>query len=272
MVEKLSKTNEMENLINISSPKDLLKTSWAIYTKKLGLLLGILAIPFALSILIEPSYLISKSLGTFLSSISLVVFFWSQVAILFAIIDERDNPPFQEVVKKGWSKIVPFVWLSVLSTFIVGGGFFLAVIPGIILSVWFLFSSFVFIVEDRGGMNALMRSKQLATGYWLNIFGKIVFLLILILLLIFPINIIMESMSIDPDFVNDLISAFIATPIALIFFYLIYTDLAIIKKDAPEVVVTKKDKIKFAAIGLIGWIIGLIIIAMILAGLSNTII
>lgn len=257
--------NNQENIVNISTPKDLIISTWDIYSKKIGVLTGILAVPFILSYLSGYFYEINQALAAILSFTYLVAFFWAQVAILFVIIDQKEVTSFQVAVQKGWSKILPFFWLSLLSLFIIIGGFFLMIIPGIIFYVWFLFPSFILIVENKGGMDAFMRSKQLVTGYWLKIFGRTIFLFALVFLFISPIILVtMLIPFINTEIVSNLISSFIGTPIVLIFSYLIYKDLIKIKLDTPAVVATTKDRVKFLTVGLIGWIIGLIIIVSVI--------
>lgn len=70
--------------------------------------------------------------------------------------------------------ILPFLWLMVLSTLVVFGGLLLLIVPAIIFSIYMIFSTSVFIAEDKRGLNVLTRSHQLVSGYWLAIAGRVI--------------------------------------------------------------------------------------------------
>ncbi len=46
------------------------------------------------------------------------------------------------------------------------------IVPGIILSLALIFSSFALVLENRRGLDALMQSRAYAKGYWWAIFGR----------------------------------------------------------------------------------------------------
>jgi len=48
------------------------------------------------------------------------------------------------------------------------------IIPEIILWVWFCLISYVLIYEDKRGMAALLRSKDLISGNWWGVFWRII--------------------------------------------------------------------------------------------------
>ncbi|MFT3883677.1 MAG: hypothetical protein QM703_29015 [Gemmatales bacterium] len=72
---------------------------------------------------------------------------------------------------------------ALLAGIIIGLGFLLLVIPGIIFAIWYVFATQVVMVEGMGGMKALARSKSLTEGHRGRIFG-IIFVIGLLLALI----------------------------------------------------------------------------------------
>lgn len=83
-------------------------------------------------------------------------------------------------VKKWWI----FMGTAILAGLAMLGGFLLFIIPGIIVTVWFMFASYAVIFEDKRFVDALNYSRSLVQGRWWQSlglscgFGLIAFLLI----------------------------------------------------------------------------------------------
>ena len=60
---------------------------------------------------------------------------------------------------------------AILAGLVIGLGFFLLIVPGIIFAIWFVFVTQVVMVEGMGGSKALSRSKSLTEGHRGRIFG-----------------------------------------------------------------------------------------------------
>lgn len=72
---------------------------------------------------------------------------------------------YKSIIKRAY----PFIATMFGTGVIIGCGFMLCGIPGIIFSVWYAFVSEVFIIEGLGWGNARTRSRQLAAGEWKRI-------------------------------------------------------------------------------------------------------
>ena len=64
-----------------------------------------------------------------------------------------------------------FTATMLLASVIIGVGYLLLIIPGIIFSCWYAFLSEVFVLEGKAWSDARNRSKQLAEGQWGRIIG-----------------------------------------------------------------------------------------------------
>ncbi len=144
-----------------------------------------------------------------------------------------------------------FLYLTVLFIFILLGGFFLFVIPGIIIFVWFYFAWYILVEAKAKGMNALLMSKEYVRGLWWGVFWRIIVIGIALAIVSAILNKI--------PYAGPVISNLILTPLGTVFIYVIYQDLKAIKGESislPE----KKSSIGFYALGGLGVIcfIGLI--------------
>lgn len=120
-----------------------------------------------------------------------------------------------QTLKLAWEKVGKYFLSGLLSALIVlvGGLFF--IIPGIIFSIWFSFSSF-FVIEGSGVVESLKKSKALVKGH----FWRVVFRYIVFAILSFAVNIVMSFVP-----VLGTIALVIFTPFYVLLSYLLFEDL-----------------------------------------------
>ena len=233
----------MENnqISNSSQPAllpivELFKKSFEAYWKKIWTLAGIMLFNFLSILVLSPfaviAFLISYgpfknhnySLNLILIDVLLLLiglFFcillglWARAALFFAVKEQEMK--FKEALSVSWNKIASFFWISLLVGLATLGGFILLIIPGIIFSVWFIFSLFIFISEGLKGTAALKRSKQLVKGIWWPILGRVIVLGILVLLISWI------------RFFGPIINIFFVSPFVIVFYYMLYEDVKRVK-------------------------------------------
>ncbi len=69
--------------------------------------------------------------------------------------------------------IWPVIYTSLLVVLIVMGGTILFVIPGIIFSIWYGFTYYTILFEEKRGVAALSASKSLVSGRWWKILWRL---------------------------------------------------------------------------------------------------
>jgi len=212
---------------------DLLGRSWQIYKARIGVFIGIMILPalllllFSILLLIPSLRLNFPTLIFFIPFIFLtfiIIQIWASVSLLYAIKEREEKIGIKEAFAKGWHKIISYFWISLLAGCIILVGFLLFIIPGIIFAVWFGLAVYVLVVEGLTGTKALSRSKQLVSGYWWPVFGRV----LVILAISFVLNLISSALNI-PSIVYSIISLFSA-PFFLTYYFLIYEDLKKLKE------------------------------------------
>lgn len=287
--------------LKLTGPIDLFKGAWQIFTFRYLTLIGILFIPNVIFVLL----LVLAGIGgvsgfllllrqSFTSTVGgfsiifltavifiivwIVIQLWSQIALLYAIKDGEEGIGILESYKRGWNKLRSYYLILVISTFIVFGAFILFIIPGIVISIWFILAGFVLISEDYRGMTALLVSREYIKGrFWQVIFRLVVFgfLGFLIALLLSWIGDILDGILQEGlikniyyvvSFIINILIPIIFTAFFNIYLYLIYKQLKEIKGDVQNEI-TNTKRIVFIAIGIFGIVIliGGIILAFTLA-------
>lgn len=167
--------------MNLISVSELVKQSWQLYKNNFksffSVIIWLLPFVVVLSILetinkaTANSYSGLYSLITIADIIAVIVV---NIVLIEAInkFYHNESVDIQELVKPAIYKAVGYVWIVILVSLLVILGFFLLVIPGIILGIWYSFAEQVFILENTRGYSALKRSKELVKGYWWPVFWR----------------------------------------------------------------------------------------------------
>lgn len=157
----------------------------------------------------------------------------SQISLFLYIKNDYKGEPkqiFEDSKKYFW----PYLGLSLLTAVLVLLWTLLLVIPGIIFAILYSLAVYVFFVEEKRGMQALKRSKELISGYFWPVFGRMAFLIFLLLIFTSIISLPSSPFAKESDafktweFVMQILNILIS-PIILIFFYNVYKDLVKIK-------------------------------------------
>ncbi len=223
---------------------DLWRQGWELYQKRWKSLVALMAIPFVIGVAYNMTIVKTVTfvgtgvhtakhvktevppLGILLGLLLVVVSLMVQVAIVRALDGDNDNPDVMELLKKSKSLILPLLLVGILAALAVVGGLILLIVPGIIFMVWFAFSTYTLILEDKHGVEALKASKALVVGRWWDVFGRF----ILLLLSLAGIAIVAEIVaSIFPKLLHltlaGAVSNFVVAPLAAAFSYKLYKDL-----------------------------------------------
>lgn len=166
----------------------IIEKSWQIYFKNFKkflpytLLLGIILFLNSFTNLLQPieykyGLITENGVVLFIGVVLFVLVFsiltiWVSTMFSLAIRDALDNQPKREIKtirKLATSLLWPVLYTSVLAALIIIFGTILVIIPGIIFTVWYVFSNYEIIFENKTGFSALKTSKDLVVGRWFKI-------------------------------------------------------------------------------------------------------
>jgi hypothetical protein len=181
---------------------------------------------------------------------SFISFSWGPLALIYAA---KERVSAIEAFSKTSKKIISNVWISFLVTFITLGGSLLFLVPGIIFSVWFLFSQMVLVFEGERGMNALLKSKEYVKNNFLAVLWRYFFIFAISLLISFIPRLIFSVIKILGFFIVDFLLALFLIILTTIYLVLVYSYLKEIK---GEIVFkpTKKEKAVFVFFAIFGFL------------------
>ena len=99
---------------------------------------------------------------------AIVISTWIQAAQIKAILQivKGEVIDVKTTYSLAWKKTGKFLLVHFLSGFLVALGFIFLVIPGLILAIWFSFTSIIVFTQDLGVVDTLKKSKELVKGYF----------------------------------------------------------------------------------------------------------
>ncbi|NOX80630.1 MAG: hypothetical protein GXP57_06015 [Deltaproteobacteria bacterium] len=172
--------------------------------------------------------------------------FWSQTALLALIVNEEMG--FMDALHAGWQYFRPMSKTISILLGIILIGLALGIVPGLIFIVWFSFSLFILIDEDRRGLDGLLASREYVRGHGWDTFFKLV--------LIWAISILAGII----PFAGQIFS-FLFTPFLMLYLLAIYRNLKAVKGEKAVVTTGPAGRLLWsclAGLGLMLPVVGLL--------------
>ncbi len=121
--------------------------------------------------------------------------FYSTLFTLIAVkMHNKDFVPMKALLTESLKKAPKFFALTLISSIAIGLGYILLIIPGVILTICFMFAPYILLNENTGVFEALKKSRALVKGYKLALYGRGLLFAIIMLVLIVPLFFFMYAM------------------------------------------------------------------------------
>jgi hypothetical protein len=172
---------------------DIISKSWQVYAENFKKLLPYMAFLFVPNFILGLVGYTSLYLDRYASSgmfvlanniimlavfvASLIFTLWAAMALaknLGAIIAKQPLLAYKESFSITSHLLWPIIYTTLLVGLIVAGGTVLFIIPGIIFAVWYCFTYYNVLFEEKRGIAALVASKSMVAGRWWQILWRLV--------------------------------------------------------------------------------------------------
>ena len=265
---------------------DLTKDAFNLYLANWKIILSIAIFPIALSLI--SIFLPAPPLVGFIFSVVLVIAaILADLALYVALVKgDAAREDVLQAYKDGARIFSSFIWVNVLTTLSAMGGFFLLIIPGLIISIYSSFSTYALISDGRRGLAAMTMSWSHVKGYWWAVFGRILFIGLIIFIFSFILSAIVPGPSgynfgnlekrVEPSRAEN-ISSLVAGQIFFVPLWIIYASLVFsgLKKikfgqslEAEEQKIRTRLKM-FSSLGIFAFIALFLLIAYFIYAMSN---
>ncbi len=268
-------------------PVDTLQETWVIYKSRFKTFAMVMLLPMVLIIIMAMvggigagilgvvSGSVSMASGIMMVGILAVIFIviimifyiWAQAALVVAIQNSGENMGVKESYRKAKRFILPFFLTGILMGLIIMGGFFFFIIPGIIFSVWFMFATYIIVIEDKKYMGAMLASREYVRGRWWGILGRLLFMTLLYLIVSLLLNVVLSIIPFLLILASPIAMLFL-TPFMMTYVFVLYKNLKALhggSAPAPK----KGTGTWTAVITILGWIMVPLFIGGIIMSVLN---
>lgn len=147
---------------------------------------------------------------------------------LIKAIAEPHMTTFQSAYSFALNKFLPFFLLALASGILIALGLVLLVIPGIVLIVWFTFSQFILVLENKGPIESLKGSRAYVRDRWFKVAGRLLFLILVMVVLSGALSAIVGFLTTSAGhefqvIVGQFVSLILA-PLSVAYMFLLYQD------------------------------------------------
>ncbi|MFH2063324.1 MAG: hypothetical protein ABIJ46_04175 [bacterium] len=78
-----------------------------------------------------------------------------------------------ESLRRGLRRLLPLLWVSILASLAVFGGFLLLFVPALIFMIWYRFAPYHVMSEGERGTRAMSASRRLVSGRWFAVLFRV---------------------------------------------------------------------------------------------------
>lgn len=185
-------------MTKLTPPSQILNKAFVLFESRYKVLLPFIAVAIIVLALsgivtnspvdpVEATFKQAVGIGAVGFVMFLVNIFFFMIAILVYTSDESH---WRVILGKGIKLLPRYIVLMILQGIIIVGGYFLLIVPGFIFTIWFSFASYIYLHERHRGLHALMASRHLVKGYFWQIIGRLLYLVLIGIMLIVPFIVI----------------------------------------------------------------------------------
>lgn len=160
----------------------------------------------------------------FFFAILILIYLWITAAQMLVYHLEQSEVSVKKVLNAAKPVLKPLFIVFILQALVNFTGFILLIIPGLIFTFLFTFSTYIAVIEKRQWFDALLASREYVRGY----FWPVVFRILLMAVSVIILSIILGGIGGNGvNFVYNLL----VTPLIVAYVYSLYTQLKTIKGD-----------------------------------------
>lgn len=234
---------------------DMARESWARFTKRVGYFIAFMIVSAIVPLAaVFAGVMIGAGVGAVAGSVAgatvgfiiggiflvagyIAAFYFSvmfNLAFMAAIADEQLRS-IKEAVMRVKGRVGQGFLTSLLVGVIIAVGMLVLIIPGIYLAVIYAFALWVFLQEQKSGMDALRGSQELVRGRWWPVFGRLVGFGVLLFLVVMVPQIVFSAIGLDiVGVLYNIVASVLAGPVTAIYIYLLFLNLKSVKVMAPQ--------------------------------------
>ena len=233
--------------MSLRTPTTLFKDSLTMYKAHFWFMLGITVFPI---VIIMPYLILSGILGAITQWMPLMallilvgviggvtLLLAAKVSLLKYVASPESYNSITDLYISTKPLLLPYLFVGIITGIGFVIGLILLIIPGIIFLLWYGFSSYTCIYDNKRGLDALKESKRLVEGNMIAVLVRSVVFMVGYILIFIIISLLFPGRT--GDVLGNIISVIVG-PLVVLYFYNIYVDLKAMKDSGSEIEVVSE--------------------------------
>ncbi|MEK7576271.1 MAG: hypothetical protein AAB482_01115, partial [Patescibacteria group bacterium] len=257
LIKKYKASREQTEVNQLKKIRTLHLDTLHFYLSHIVFLLFVVVVLVGLSV--ASNHILSyKSYGGLVAHIAIAIKFllyFARLFIAFVLLEYVSNPLAREAFRSAGRYYASYLWLSFFLYVLGLGGLLFFIIPGLLILGWASVAVYAFVFEQKRGIQAFYRSKELVSGRWWAVVWRWVCLFAPVVLITFGVSILLDKGFIPKNLLGEVISnvfLVLFTPYIFIYWRLLYESLV---STYNEPATPRREKkipyIIFAVLGLL---------------------
>lgn len=196
-----------------------------------------------------------------------IVGFMIQAATIIIVAGYKKEQSYSAVLKQGLGMVLPLFLASIVVGFIVAGGYFLFLIPGILFFILLAFTTYEIVLEKKGVIAALKGSVGIVSANFWGILARMILWFVIVMLFSFIPQIFFSAKD-NPSAIIAFSFVTFVLNILVSWFGIAYS--ITLYNQAKSASSGKTGRLMWLVIvAVVGWIAGLVILGSIVTLVSN---
>lgn len=137
--------------------------------------------------------------------ISILLSVWMYSSLTYNSLYRKKSMSVKESLRGGWKYYLRYLLFGIVSSIFLIGLFLLLIIPGVIFMVFWIFSVYILVGENKGIIDSLKGSYRLVKGRWWRTFGFLLLFFLICIIIFAFFGLVSDGINylINPQFVLD---------------------------------------------------------------------
>lgn len=189
--------------------------------------------------------------------LSVIISIALQAATILVVANYKHQPEIGKSIRQGFSLVAPLFLASLLYGFIIAGGYFLFIIPGILFQIALYFVSYEIVLNKKGVIASGKRSMGIVFANFWGVLGRVLLLIVVVYAINFIPGIIAGSSG--SEMLQGIVSLFTSVLGVLVSFYSMSYAITLYRQAEKATPADKTGKLLWPILAAaIGWIVGII--------------
>lgn len=194
----------------------------------------------------------------------IIISYVIQAATIMVVANYKNKPKLGKTLRQSFSYVLPLFLVGIVTGFISAGGYFLLIIPGLLIQILFAFVMYEIVLSKKGVLSSIRHSMGIVMAHFWGVLGRILLWICIVLAISILPNVVMSRGGGELSFIFTIINV-------LVGWYGISYSITLYEQARHGQEHTEKKLLWPLLVGILGWIVAIVIISTLISVLPGVI-